>query len=300
MRLLVLGGTKFLGRHVVAHALADGHEVTTFTRGRTNPELFPDVEHLRGDRDGGLDALQGGEWDGVVDTSGYVPRIVRQSAELLRDAVRRYVFVSTISVYAEPEDEPDDEDVQAHYGALKRACERVVEQVYGERGTSVRAGLIAGPHDPTDRFTYWARRLAAGGDVLAPGRPEQPVQLIDARDLAAWLVRLAAHGPGGTFDATGPQRTLGDVLERLRGSSSLVWVEEPEGVTPWTELPLWLPADSWFLMQRDVSAAQAAGLSCRRLEETARDTEAWDRGEPGGRPTLTREREAELLGSAGA
>jgi 2'-hydroxyisoflavone reductase len=300
MRLLVLGGTKFLGRHVVAHALADGHEVTTFTRGRTNPELFPDVEHLRGDRDGGLDALQGGEWDGVVDTSGYVPRIVRQSAELLRDAVRRYVFVSTISVYAEPEDEPDDEDVQAHYGALKRACERVVEQVYGERGTSVRAGLIAGPHDPTDRFTYWARRLAAGGDVLAPGRPEQPVQLIDARDLAAWLVRLALHGPGGTFDATGPQRTLGDVLERLRGSSSLVWVEEPEGVTPWTELPLWLPADGWFLMQRDVSAAQAAGLSCRRLEETARDTEAWDRGEPGGRPTLTREREAELLGSAGA
>jgi 2'-hydroxyisoflavone reductase len=298
MRLLVLGGTKFLGRHVVARALADAHEVTTFTRGQTNPELFPDVEHLHGDRDGGLEALKGGEWDGVVDTSGYVPRVVRQSAELLRDAVQRYVFVSTISVYAEPEEEPDDEDVQAHYGALKRACERVVEQVYGERGTSVRAGLIAGPHDPTDRFTYWARRLAAGGDVLAPGRPEQPVQLIDARDLAAWLVELALHGPGGTFDATGPQLTLGEVLERLRGTSNLVWVEAPEGVTPWTELPLWLPEDGWFLMQRDVSAAQAAGLSCRRLEETARDTEAWDRGEPGDRPTLTREREAELLATA--
>jgi 2'-hydroxyisoflavone reductase len=300
MRLLVLGGTKFLGRHVVAHALADGHEVTTFTRGQTNPELFPDVEHLRGDRDGDLDALSGREWDGVVDTSGYVPRVVRQSADLLHDAVQRYVFVSSISVYAEPEEEPADEDVQAHYGALKRACERVVDEVYGDRGTAVRAGLIVGPYDPTDRFTYWARRLAAGGDVLAPGRPEQPVQVVDGRDLARWLVRLALHGPGGTFDATGPQLTLGEVLERLRGSSNLVWVEKPEGVTPWTELPLWLPEDGWFLMQRDVSAAQAAGLSCRRLEETARDTEAWDRGEPGDRPTLTREREAEILGSAGA
>jgi len=300
MRLLVLGGTKFLGRHVVAHALADGHEVTTFTRGQTNPELFPDVEHLRGDRDGDLDALGGREWDGVVDTSGYVPRVVRQSADLLHDAVQRYVFVSSISVYAEPEEEPADEDVQAHYGALKRACERVVDEVYGDRGTAVRAGLIVGPYDPTDRFTYWARRLAAGGDVLAPGRPEQPVQVVDGRDLARWLVRLALHGPGGTFDATGPQLTLGEVLERLRGSSNLVWVEKPEGVTPWTELPLWLPEDGWFLMQRDVSAAQAAGLSCRRLEETARDTEAWDRGEPGDRPTLTREREAEILGSAGA
>jgi 2'-hydroxyisoflavone reductase len=258
------------------------------------------VEHLRGDRDGDLDALGGREWDGVVDTSGYVPRVVPQSADLLHDAVQRYVFVSSISVYAEPEEEPADEDVQAHYGALKRACERVVDEVYGERGTCVRAGLIAGPYDPTDRFTYWARRLAAGGDVLAPGRPEQPVQVVDGRDLARWLVRLALHGPGGTFDATGPQLTLGEVLERLRGSSNLVWVEKPEGVTPWTELPLWLPEDGWFLMRRDVSAAQAAGLSCRRLEETARDTEAWDRGEPGDRPTLTREREAEILGSAGA
>jgi 2'-hydroxyisoflavone reductase len=306
MRLLVLGGTKFLGRHAVAHALADGHEVTTFTRGRTNPELFPDAEHLTGDRDGGLDALRGREWDGVIDTSGYVPRVVRQSAELLRDAVRRYVFVSTISVYAEPEEleDPATEDVQQHYGALKRACEQVVDEVYGERSARVRAGLIIGPYDPTDRFTYWPRRLAAAGEVLAPGDPGQPLQLIDARDLAAWLVRLALDGPGGTFDATGEQTTFGEVLERLRGDARLVWVQEQQvldaGVQPWMELPLWLPRDAWELMERDISAARTAGLTFRPLEETARDTYEWDRGEPGGRPTLTREKEADVLAAAGS
>jgi 2'-hydroxyisoflavone reductase len=297
MKLLVLGGTKFLGRHAVAHALEQGHEVTTFTRGQTNPELFPEAEHLHGDRDGGLDALSGHEWDGVVDTSGYVPRIVRQSAELLRDAVQRYVFVSSISVYAEPEDEPDSEDIEQHYGALKRACERVLEEVYGDRSARVRAGLIVGPHDPTDRFTYWPRRLAAGGDVLAPGDPEQPVQIVDARDLAAWLVQLALEGPGGTFDATGPQLTLGGLLERLRGDARIVWMDSQTvldaGVEPWTELPLWLPdRDSWSLMQRN---DLPASLTTRPLEETARDTLAWDREQPGDRPTLTREKEAEVL-----
>jgi 2'-hydroxyisoflavone reductase len=279
MRLLVLGGTKFLGRHVVAHALAEGHEVTTFTRTTS----VPGTEALHGERDGGLDALRGREWDGVVDTSGYVPDVVRQSAELLRDAVQRYVFVSTISVYGDPEEV---------YGPNKLACERVVEEVFGERSTRVRAGLIVGPYDPTDRFTYWPRRLAAGGDVLAPGTPEQPVQFVDVRDLAAWLVTLAFDGPGGTFDATGPRLTLGEVLERLRGDARLVWVEEPEGVEPWTELPLWLPRDAWFMMERE---APPPGLRIRPLEETARDTFEWDAAQPGDRPTLSREKEAELL-----
>jgi len=290
MRLLVLGGSKFLGRHAVAHALEQGHDVTTFTRGRTNPELFPDAEHLTGNRDGDLDALRGRAWDGVIDTSGYVPDVVRQSAELLRDAVERYVFVSTISVYGDPDEE---------YGANKLASERVVQEVYGERSTLVRPGLIVGPYDPTDRFTYWPRRLAAGGDVLAPGDPQQPVQIIDARDLAAWLVHVALHGPSGTFDATGHPTTLGDVLERLRGDASLVWVDGQQvldaGVQPWMELPLWLPEDDWPLMERDVSAAVAAGLTFRPLEETARDTYEWDRAEPGDRPTLTREKEAQVL-----
>jgi 2'-hydroxyisoflavone reductase len=321
MKLLVLGGTKFLGRHVVGAALARGHDVTVFTRGRTNPELFPQAEHLHGDRDGALDALAGRRWNGVVDTSGYVPRIVRQSAELLRDTVERYVFVSSISVYAEfsrPVDEstptavladPSSEDVSADYGALKAACERVVEELYGERSARVRAGLIVGPFDPTDRFTYWPRRLAAGGTVLAPGDPGAPVQFVDARDLAAWLVQLALDGPGGTFNATGPAAPLafGELLERARtalaSDADIRWVDEQRvldaGVQPWSELPLWLPGSDYAGMARaDIGRALAAGLRFRPLEETVADTLAWDRTVAGERPTLAREREQEILAAA--
>ena len=318
MRLLVLGGTKFLGRHAVDAALAAGHDVTIFTRGNTNAELFPEAAHLHGDRDGRLDALATGEWDGVVDTSGYVPRVVRQSAELLRDRVGRYVFVSSISVYAdfsEPVDEatpvaglddPASEDIQADYGALKAACERVVEEVYGERSARVRAGLIVGPHDPTDRFTYWPRRIARGGAVLGPGDPDAPVQFVDARDLGAWLVQLALSGPGGTFNATGPAEplTFRELLERARaatGSDADVrWVDDQRvldaGVQPWTELPLWLPGiDYAGLARADNAQALAAGLTFRPVEETVLDTLAWDRTVEGDRPTLAHEREQEIL-----
>jgi 2'-hydroxyisoflavone reductase len=318
VRLLVLGGTKFLGRHAVDAALAAGHEVTTFTRGQTNPELFPDVEHLHGDRDGDLGALAGRTWDGVVDTSGYVPRVVRQSAELLRDAVGRYVFVSSISAYgdfSEPIteetpvaelDDPDTEEIAESYGALKAACERVVEGVYGDRSARVRAGLIVGPFDPTDRFTYWPRRIAAGGTVLAPGEPSAPVQFVDARDLAAWLVQLALAGPGGVFNATGPAEplTFAELLERMRAATGtdaeIAWTDDrlvlDAGVQPWTELPLWLPDDDYAGMARaDISRAVDAGLAFRPLEETVLDTLAWDRTLPGERPTLTPEREREIL-----
>jgi 2'-hydroxyisoflavone reductase len=321
VKLLVLGGTKFLGRHAVDAALADGHEVTMFTRGQTSPELFPEVEHLEGDRDGKLDALAGRTWDGVVDTSGYVPRIVRQSTELLRDAVGRYVFVSSISVYgdfsgaiteatpvAELED-PDSEEILESYGALKAACERVVEQAFGDRSARVRAGLIVGPFDPTDRFTYWPRRIAAGGEVLGPGDPGAPVQFVDARDLAAWLVRLALDGPGGVFNATGPSErlTFGELLDRARAAigsdANVVWTEEQRvldaGVQPWTELPLWLPGTDFAGMARaDISRAVDAGLRFRPLEETVLDTLAWDRSVPGDRPTLTADKEAEILAAA--
>jgi 2'-hydroxyisoflavone reductase len=321
VKLLVLGGTKFLGRHAVDAALAGGHEVTIFTRGQTNPELFPEAEHLHGDRDGELDALAGRTWDGVVDTSGYVPRIVRQSAELLRDAVGRYVFVSSISVYgdfsgpiteatplAELED-PDTEEILESYGALKAACERVVEEAYGDRSARVRAGLIVGPYDPTDRFTYWPRRIAAGGDVLGPGEPGAPVQFVDARDLAAWLVRLALGGPGGVFNASGPAEplTFAELLDRARvaigSDANVVWTEEQRvldaGVQPWTELPLWLPGIDYAGMARaDISRAVDAGLRFRPVEETVLDTLAWDRSVPGDRPTLAADKEAEILAAA--
>ncbi|HEY8315653.1 MAG TPA: SDR family oxidoreductase [Gaiellaceae bacterium] len=318
MKLLVLGGTKFLGRHAVDAALAGGHDVTIFTRGQTNPELFPDVEHLTGNRDGDLDALRGRSWDGVVDTSGYVPRIVRESAELLRDDVERYVFVSSISVYddfsrpvteATPVAElaePATEEIMENYGALKAACERVVEEAYGERSARVRAGLIVGPYDPTDRFTYWPRRIALGGSVLGPGDPDAPVQFVDARDLAVWLVRLALTGPGGTFNATGPARplTFAELLERTRDiigfDADIVWVEDERvldaGVQPWMELPLWLPGPEHAGMARaDISRAVDAGLTFRRVEETVADTLAWDRTVDGERPTLTHAKEQEIL-----
>jgi nucleoside-diphosphate-sugar epimerase len=321
MRLLILGGTKFLGRHVVDAALAARHDVTIFTRGKTNPDLYPEVEHLTGDRDGDLAALVGRTWDGVIDTSGYVPRILRQSAELLRDAVGRYVFVSSISVYADFSkplnesspvaelEDPATEEIMEHYGALKAACETVIDEVYGDRGANVRAGLIVGPYDPTDRFTYWPRRIAAAGDVLGPGDPSAPVQFVDARDLAAWMVEIALIGPGGTFNATGPAEklTFSAFLERataaIGSDANVVWVEEQRvldaGIEGWSELPLWLPGNEYAGMaQADTRRAREAGLTFRPLEETVVDTLAWDRTVEGDRPTLTREKERIALGSA--
>jgi 2'-hydroxyisoflavone reductase len=299
----VLGGTKFLGRAVAEAALARGHELTLFNRGRTNANLFPEAEHLRGDRDGDLRALESGSWDAAVDPSGYVPRVVRASVELLADAVEHYVFVSSISAYARPFapgfdegapldelDDPRTEDVQTHYGGLKVLCERVVEDVLPGRCASVRAGLIVGPHDPTDRFTYWVRRVAQGGTVLAPGRPDRPVQFVDVRDLGDWIVRLAEDRVGGTFNATGPvpSVTIGEVLETSRRAAGVdadvVWVDEgfllEREVGPWLELPLWLPesdAAHAHMQEADVSRALAAGLRFRPLEETVRDTLDWAR-----------------------
>ncbi|MDP9226891.1 MAG: NAD-dependent epimerase/dehydratase family protein, partial [Actinomycetota bacterium] len=244
MNLLVLGGTKFLGRHIVDAALEQGHDVVLFNRGRTNPELYPQLEHVIGDRDGGISLLQGRRFDAVIDTSGYIPRVVRQSANLLSETSDFYAFISSISVYpdatpaAYSESAPTQklenarsENVQADYGALKAACERVVEDAFPDRCLQVRAGLLVGPHDPTGRFTYWVSRIAAGGDVLAPAPAEAPIQLIDARDLAAWTVRMAAEATPGVFNATGPAERLsmGDlVMECARVTDSgahFTWVD---------------------------------------------------------------------------
>ena len=321
VKLLVLGGTEFLGRHTVEAALARGDEVTIFTRGRTNPELFPEAEHLVGDRDGGLDALSGAH---VGRRRRHERLRAARAAHVGRAAAGRgrplrvrleHLGLQRLQPPVDEDsavaalDDPFSESVEADYGALKAACEHVVEEVYGERGASVRAGLLVGPHDPTDRFTYWPRRLAEGGDVLAPGDPAAPVQLVDARDLGAWLVELAEHGPGGVFNATGPALplTLGELLERaiaaVGSDARLVWTDEQRildaDVQPWMELPLWVPGDDWAGFQRaDIGRALAAGLRFRPVEETVRDTLAWSREAGQQRPTLTREKERAILAGA--
>ena len=313
MRLLVLGGTQFLGRAIVDDALARGHEVTLFNRGRTNPQLFPGAEHLQGDRDGDLGALAGRTWDAVIDTSGYVPRIVRQAAEALAKS-GHYVFISSKSVYAEPHEPGFDESAPVQvleeptedyrgpaYGALKALCEDVVREVFPGRHANVRAGLIVGRHDPTGRFTYWPHRIARGGDVLAPGDPGDPTQFIDVRDLAEWLVDVAKAGVAGTFTATSPPRTIGEVLQAclsVTGSSArLVWVDEEylraHGVEAWSDLPAWASSADAAFLQADVSKAVAAGLRFRPLEDTIRDT--LQHAEPTPDAGLTPERERELL-----
>lgn len=308
MRLLLLGGPKFLGRAVLDAALARGHDVTTFNRGNADPALYPEVERLVGDRDGGLEALRGRAWEAVIDTSGYVPRVVSDSARLLADAAGHYVFVSSISVYASfgaridessptaALEEPGSEDVAAHYGALKALCEQEVEAAFPGRALHARAGLIVGPHDPTDRFTYWPVRIARGGEVLVPGGPERQVQFVDVRDLADWLVGGAERGTAGVFNATGPSeplamRSLFETCRAVSGSDAdPVWVEEAflvqREVGQWLELPLWVDTadpESAHLMDVDASRALAAGLSFRALDETVSDTLAWaaTRSDPG-------------------
>lgn len=322
MDLLILGGTVFLGRHLVMAALACGHTVTLFNRGQHNPGLFPDVEQLGGDRDGNLTALADRRWDAVIDTCGYVPRIVRASAELLANAIDHYTFISSISVYADPmpihadesaplatlPDETVEEITGETYGALKALCEQAAEAALPGRVLNIRPGLIVGPFDPSDRFTYWPIRVARGGEVLAPDRPDRPVQFIDVRDLAAWIIRLVERGVTDTCHATGPAETLTlqSTLEVCRtvteAGASFTWVSEAflleNEVTPWMELPLWVPAEADGMLQADIGRALANGLTFRPLAETVRDTLAWTKARPATyewRAGLSPEREAELL-----
>jgi 2'-hydroxyisoflavone reductase len=295
VKLFVLGGTQFLGRAVVESALERGHEVTLFNRGRTNPDLFPEAEKLRGDR--ALDPIPDGDWTAVIDTSGYVPAVVRRSAEALQNSVERYLFVSSVSVYAgfsegPTEDserarlakgQPDDELLSSYenYGGLKALCEDVVTDVYGERAIIVRPGLIVGPHDPTGRFTYWPHRIACGGEFIVPGRPEEQVQFVDARDLGAWMVGLCERHETGTFNATHPGLRWAELVEscvRVTGSDGQpVWIDgdwlAEQGVGQWMDLPLWLHnPESVGMMHADVSRALAAELTFRPLDDTIQGT----------------------------
>ncbi|MFN8560459.1 MAG: SDR family oxidoreductase [Anaerolineae bacterium] len=318
MKILVIGGTRFVGRHFVDAALAHGHDITLFNRGQSNADLYPNVENLRGNRDGDLAALAGGRWDAVVDTCGYVPRVVRQSAELLADKVNRYLFISTISVYEdmlEPgadenaplqtlADSPVEQVTGETYGGLKVLCEQVVEEIYGERALIVRPGMIVGPHDPTDRYPYWLLRAARGGEILVPGTPERPVQMIDARDLGAWMVHLLEQDAGGIFNAVGPERPLtwAEWMEACRDAAgttpTYTWISdeflqahEADG----GELPFWVAAPYENIFAVSVERAVNAGLRFRPALDIARDTLAWKGAGSDLKVGMKPEREAELL-----
>lgn len=331
MDVLILGGTLFLGRHLMQVAARDGHAVTIFHRGKTQCALPEGVREILGDRESEVGRLADRPWDVVIDTCGYYPQTVSRSVEALHARARRYVFVSSISVYKNldrpglhEEDEvlalppglPERPDVNEHYGALKALCERVVRDVFGIAATIVRPGLIVGPYDPTDRFTYWPERLADGGDVLVPGSPGAHVQFIDVRDLAEFILELAQHDRGGTYNAAGPAEPLtmesmleaGEAAIASREPVRLQWRPDKEllrhDVRPWMDLPLWIPAGDEYigLLEADVAKAIAAGLRFRPVENTFADTYAWASSLPKQRERkagISRERERELLALIG-
>lgn len=331
-KILVLGGTGFLGPAVVNAARARGHTLTLFNRGKTRPDLFPDVEKLHGDRDPkkgeGIKALEGRKWDAVIDDTGYFPRMVRASAELLAPNVKQYVFISSISAYANDKTPHEDETAPTakladpnvetmgkdfeFYGGLKRACEEVVEKTFPGHATIVRPGYIVGPEDRSDRFTYWPVRYDRGGEMLAPGTPADPIQIIDVRDLAEWLVLLVEGGRPGVFNAVGPGRpwTMGGVLEACKAATGkdtqLTWVptdflakhgEKGDG-----SIPIWMPpsGDTAGAHLRSNARAVKAGLKFRDPAVTVKDTLEWYKTLPEERRSKPRaglppEREAELL-----
>ena len=329
LRILILGGTGFIGPHEVRYAVARGHKVTLFNRGKTNPGLFPDVEKLQGDRAvGDYKSLAGRDWDVVIDNPTTFPRWVREAGAALKGHAKQYIFVSTISVYAKNDqpgaDEaaetaktttPESEDraqMMRLYGPLKALSEQESEKAFPGHATVVRPGLIVGPGDLSDRFTYWPQRLQKGGEVLAPGNPTDPVQIIDARDLAEFIVRLAENGTTGTFNATGPQSrlTMSEMLGGIRSVMStdawLTWVDADflaaNKVGPWMDMPVWVPpaGDALGFAQRSIAKALAAGLTFRPLAVTAKDTLDFYNGEPEERRVKLRaglapEREKEVL-----
>jgi 2'-hydroxyisoflavone reductase len=281
----------------------------------TEAGLPPEVEQLYGDRDANLVMLAAGEWDAVVDCDSYEPDTdrTRAAAELLESRTAWYAYISSVRAYAsflEPPDEDAptlDEPESDYYGARKAACERVVEDVFGERGALIRAGIIVGPGDPLDRYTWWCTRLAAGGATVAPAPPARPLQLVDARDLAAWLVALAETRTGGPFNAAGARSTMATILDEtnaaLGGETAIRWLPEDvlveQGVGTMYELPLWVPGEEWrAFLDVPVDRAVATGMAYRPVAETARDTLAWARTERGARAWkagLSPEREAALL-----
>jgi 2'-hydroxyisoflavone reductase len=331
LRILILGGTGFIGPYQVRYALSRGHKVTTFNRGKTHPgELPGEVEQLIGDRNGQLDALKGRKWDVAIDNPTTLPAWVRDAALSLKGNVERYVFISTISVYADTSkgvdetaplakyDGPDpyNETLEAmkasgykNYGPLKALSEKEAEKWFPGKTLIIRPGLIVGPRDETDRFTYWPARIDRGGEVLAPGEASDPVQFIDARDLAEWTIRMVENRETGVYNATGPAKPLGigEMLDQMKGAlnsdATFTWASadflEKQKVEAWSDMPVWTGEESG-MAQTEINRALGKGLTFRPIAETARDTLAWFKSQPQDRQSklragLTPEREAELL-----
>ena len=331
LRILILGGTGFTGPYQVRYALSRGHKVTTFNRGKTHPgELPNEVEQLVGDRNGKLDALKGRQWDVVIDNPTTLPAWVGDAAQILQSNVERYVFISTISVYGEVKTGPDEnaptekyegadpykETLEAMkaggyktYGPLKALSEKEAEKWFPGKTLIIRPGLIVGPRDETDRFTYWPVRIDKGGEVLAPGSPDDPVQFIDARDRAEWTIRMAENRETGIYNATGPakpleiRQMLDEIKDALHSSAAFTWLPaeflQQQKVEAWSDMPVWA-GDELGLARTNISRALAKGLTFRPLAETARDTLAWFKSLPQDRRSklhagLTPEREAEVL-----
>jgi 2'-hydroxyisoflavone reductase len=331
LRILILGGTGFTGPHQVRYALSRGHKVTTFNRGKTHPgELPKEVEQLIGDRNGQLDALKGRKWDIAIDNPTTLPVWIRDAAEILKGNVERYVFISTISVYADTSkgadetapfakyegSDPYKETLQAMkasgyktYGPLKALSEQEAEKWFPGKTLIIRPGLIVGPRDETDRFTYWPVRIERGGEVLAPGTPKDPVQFIDARDLAEWTIRMVENRETGIYNATGPAQPLaiGEMLDQIKAAfnsdTTFTWVPadflEKQKVEAWSDMPVWTGEESG-MARTNITRALGKGLTFRPLGETARDTLAWFKSQPQDRQSklragLTPEREAEVL-----
>ena len=318
MKILILGGTQFIGRHLTLAFLAAGHTVSVLTRGLSPDDLPPEVERLRGDRDqglAGLHALSDRTWDACIDVSGYTPRQVRPSAELLRTQVQRYVFISSVSVYGDTQRRPvletdtllpaaaeDVTEINSEtYGPLKVTCEGIVQELYGPRGTVLRPQIVAGPHDPTGRYPYWVNRAVQGGEMLAPGDGSDHLQVIDVRDLARFAVRVVEDEQGGVFNLVGPRLSWSDFMQLL-GAQGVTWVStqvlEAQGVTS-QELPLFRPEHGPLssLMDVDPTRSLAAGLTLTDPAVTVQDTRAWS-ATAQLTPPFTPEREAAVLAVA--
>src|SRR6266699_3315686 len=334
LRILILGGTGFTGPFQVKYALSRGHKVTVFNRGKTHPgELPKQVEQLTGDRNGQLEALKGKQWDVCIDNPTTLPAWVRQAAQFMKGNVGRYVFISTISVYADTSTGPDEnaplakyegadpfkETLQAMkasgyktYGPLKALSEQETQKWFPDKSLIIRPGLIVGPRDETDRFTYWPVRIDRGGEVLAPGDPSDPVQFIDGRDVAEWVIRMVEQRETGIYNATGPAKELGigQMLDTIKSANksnaTFTWVNadflEAQKVAPWSDMPVWIPprGEEAGGARISIQRALAKGLTFRPLADTARDTLAWFKSQPAERQSklragVTPEKEKEVL-----